>query len=376
VIADWDAFDTAVREHLSAGFSVIQIPPGGFRARHPYRMRSFLGAEYGTEAFRELLKDYLRQVTAHLKKAKFKARFFFYPWDEPSPAEYAEFKKLVKIFKDAAPDVEVWCAAGGVPNPDVTGVVDAWTLNMRRYNTLFYRQAIEAERSRGVHIACYANDRYNLTLPLLHMRLLGLIMAYQKFEGMLWWEVCAWWKNPWQDPKRGRFADAGLGCMLYPDIRSETLHPSLRWFAMLEAADDAALWRTLEEAIVREAEKLSAKKLARNALVYYFRAMLSGTLAGQFRNDPALYGRLRREAFARLAAFGKPPLALTRLRRTDSGFELLIAAEDGCRVDCDGAPLERKEGLYRASVGPGLHKITITRGSATRTISRFVVAPY
>gem|GEM_PF-3229276 len=376
-VVNWDIFDAEVRRHLEAGFRIVNIPPGGFRARHPYRMRPFLKADYGTDRFWRLLGDFLEQVTAHLKKKRFgKARFFVYPWDEPSPPEYEEFKRLVGFFKNTCKGAEVWCAAGGVPNPKVSGTVDLWFLNLRRYNARFYRQAMEKERQLGVRFGCYANDRYNLALPLLHMRLLGLIAAHLGFEGLLWWEVCGWQNDPWKEPRRGRFGDAGSAFLLYPDKSGRTLLPSLRWFTMLEAADDASVWKTLADRVAETATKLKAGKLARNPLIYYFRAMLSGTLAGQFRNAPSIYHRLRTEAFKRLALLKERPLAVTRIRRVGKRFEILLATEEGCSATCDERPFQRSANLLRISVKEGMHRIRIVKDSKVKLIERLLISPY
>ncbi|RKY17127.1 MAG: hypothetical protein DRP63_04250 [Planctomycetota bacterium] len=377
VMVNWRVFDAEVERHLKAGFRIVSIPPGGFRARHPYRMRPFLKARYGTKRFWYLLGDFLTQVAAHLNKKQFrKARFFFYPWDEPSPPEYEEFKRLVRFFKNTCKGAEVWCAAGGVPNPKVSGMVDLWFLNLRRYNACFYRQAMENERRLGVRLGCYANDRYNLALPLLHMRLLGLVMAHLGFEGLLWYEVCGWRNDPWKEPSGVRFGDAGSGFLLYPDKNGRTLHPSLRWFTMLEAVNDASVWKSLANKIAETATKLNAEELSRNPLIYYFRAMLSGTLAGQFRNDPILYQRLRTEAFRRLALLQKQPLAVTRIRRTGNRFEILLATEEGCNATCNKRPFQRSNGLLRISVKEGLHRIRITKNGKVKVIERLLVTPY
>jgi len=288
----------------------------------------------------------------------------------------------VRFFKKWAPNIEVWCAASGVPNPQLSNTVDVWSLNLRRCNALSYISAMEEEREKGVRFSCYANDRYNLALPLLHMRLLGLITAHLRFEGIMWWEVCNWWSDPWKEPAprrgsgKGRFADAGQGVLLYPHPGRKALCPSLRWLAMIEAADDGALWNALAESVAQTAAKLKNRKLGRNPLIYYFRAMMSGTLAGQFRNDPCLYERLRREAFARIKALKSAPLALTRVRKTEGGFELLVAAEQGCKLFCDGRPMCFEDGLFRAAVKAGFHRITVTRDGVTKTITRLLVEPF
>jgi len=208
------------------------------------------------------------------------------------------------------------------------------------------------------------------------MRLLGLIMAHLGFEGLLWYEVCGWRSDPWKEPSGARFGEAGSGFLLYPDKTGRTLHPSLRWFTMLEAVDDASVWKTLADRIAETATKLKAEKLDRNPLTYYFRAMLSGTLAGQFRNDPTLYYRLRVEAFRRLALLRKRPLSVTRIRRAGKRFEILLATEEGCSVTCDERPFQRGDRLLRISVKEGLHRIRIVKDDKVKVIERLLITPY
>lgn len=376
---DWDYFDRVVEEHIRAGFKTVHLMPDDFRARRPYyRMRPFLKAEYGSEEFWKLLSDYLRKMSEHIREKGFRAQFFFYPWDEPSRQEYKEFKKLVGFFKRHAPNIEVWCAAGGVPNEDLSGTVDRWFLNMRKHNTIFYTNAIKKERSSGVSMGCYANDRYNLALPLLHMRLLGLIMAYQGFDSILWWNVCGWHEDMFKEPilechpSPSRFNDAGQGYLFYPNQQKKSLNPSLRWLVMLEAMDDYALWRNLALAIGRTAERLDRNDLKEEPLKHYFHTMLSGSLAGQFRNDAYTYQLLRAEAFRRIDSFKRRPLALTRIFKTEEGFLLVVAAENGCEVMLDGKPLEGENGIFKVPVECGSHTIRITKDGLSKEIKRLV----
>jgi len=372
VVIDFETFDRLAKRHFEV-FKYAALPPSGFRRRHPYRMLGFLGAEYGTELFWKLLGDYLKKMHRHIKERGWLNRFFFYPWDEPSPQEYGEFKKLCQFIRRNAPHIKIYCAAGGVPNEDLKDTVDLWILNMRKYSLKAYEKNIEEERKKGVLFYGYPNDRYNIQLPLLYLRMLGWTLARFRLEGVFFWGTVAWRKDPFSAPTHPK-EPQGSGFLLYPHKKSKKLLSSLRWESLFDGFYDYELITLLRTRINEISRRLNLPLKGQKEVEYYFNLLMTGNLCYQFKNDAVLYERLRREIGERLQTLHKEPLAFTITEPRDSKLVIELYTEEGVEILINGTTVikDKKETIILKE-----EKVTITikKGKKQKEITRIVPLP-
>lgn len=271
VVLDFTRFDQAARRYLDEfGFNAFVLPihglPGG---RHPnYSPGVFGGFREGTPEYERLWSDYLRQLTAHLRKHSWLQKAYVYWFDEPEESDYPFVKRVNERLKQVAPDLKRMLTEQ--PEEPLIGAVDLWC----PLTAFVSPEAIRARRQAGEEVwwyVCTGPRAPYATLFIDHPGTEMRVWLWQTWQygvqGILIWQT-TWWHNefaypdrlqdPWQDPmsyvwdaslKPGTrlFWGNGDGRLLYPPRRDPNRAtepviddpiPSIRWECLRDGAED------------------------------------------------------------------------------------------------------------------------------------------
>jgi hypothetical protein len=100
-VAKWDEFDREVEGWMSKGATTFSI--GGILR---------WGTKLPPENEREDVAVKLKLLGEHLKRKGWSERFYFYVFDEPSTAEFADIEALCRFVHQHAPNLNILLTAG------------------------------------------------------------------------------------------------------------------------------------------------------------------------------------------------------------------------------------------------------------------------
>ncbi len=264
---DFATFDGAIEAYRAKGFRRFVMWPRNFRARGPQgaRMRQWLGLTPLTPPFERAFADYLRQMARHLRQRGWIDDAIWYPWDEPSPREYEQFKRMLELIKGADRGLRTSVAGALMPLPEFYGLVDMWTTNLRWYEANALAGRVRERLAAGDDVGAYGNNRYLLEFPLSWPRTWGWLLYRYGFKHCGWWSVALWLGDPWTGAgvaeARGRRHYAGEGMWVYPPpFEGAGICDSMRWEALRDGMEDAEYLKLLEERVGhKRAEEIAAR---------------------------------------------------------------------------------------------------------------------
>ena len=353
VVIDFAVFDGIVEEWLARGVREFVLPPVGLHRRTPKgaRLGPWLGFTPLTPEFNASFADYLKQLEEHLKEKGWLEHTYIYLWDEPSAEEIETFKELLLLVRRAAPDLRTAVAGSNLPNPELYGLIDIWTPNLRRqilgdadWERLRERQSL------GETAGAYGNNRYAMDTPLNFIRLWPWMLRRYGLTLTGWWSVNSWPEDPWF-PSTPRL---GLGYLLYPPLeQGGPILDSLRWEALQAGMEDYEYLTLLHQYTEEVRTALKGESLfSGEALVQQFIAPLVwGTTERDFSSDTALLEAVRHVMGNEISESLRPPLILTAFEPSSSSIGILhVLVEPGATVTVNGVAVSLRNDRYAGEV--------------------------
>ncbi len=387
VVIDFAAFDEAMASALSQGAGKISIPPIGLRKRLRQeegprtRLTKWLGLEPLSPQFNTVFPKYCEKMAAHLREKGWLDRAFMYLWDEPNIKEIDTYKQLLEIAKAGAPDLKQAVAGGATPCPELYGLVDIWTVNLRQNVMKPSLLSIVRERQAlGEEVGAYGNNRYALDNPTAYMRLWGWTLAMYDLEHTGWWSVLLYGRgDPLQIPASPKKAGGrpGSGSLIYPDPDDITqIWPSLRWEAMRDGAEDFGLIRMLADTLKQQADTLGIGESYDSDVV--LGAILAPVVWGntelQFNPDAELIEELREAIIGEIAGAKVGPPGIIYLQRQQAHTVAKVYMEPNAKLTVNGTLVEVRNNTIPLPERTEPVRFTISGPGGQREIVRFVSA--
>ncbi len=223
-VMDWTEFDTAFAEALEAGIT-SHIAGMGM----PIPMWS---AEY----------------QRHLAEKGWLQYFYTYLSDEPEPKDYPDINATLSEVKRPAPGaLKNMMTARSFP-PELP-FVDIWCPELYSYNPELSRKEQEKGREVWWYVAFSTRHPYPniwIDYPLLDCRVWPWMSWKHDVDGMLYWSVTYWLRNPWETGEMFPNAN-GDGSMLYPGNDGQPVD-SMRWECLRDGMEDYEVLCLLEAA--------------------------------------------------------------------------------------------------------------------------------
>ena len=162
-------------------------------------------------------RKWVRQMTDYYASKGVLDRLYVYmcQFDELQPDRYPQLREYAKALKAADPRLPRFVTAA--PHPDLYGSVDYWCPGTPTYN----REVADQRRALGEKVWWYTCVQWTPGLLLdargTEHRALFWLTWTQKADGLLFWCINYWQKNPWEVTEQGPgTAGNGDGYLLYP----------------------------------------------------------------------------------------------------------------------------------------------------------------
>ena len=329
-----------------------------------------------TPEFNAAFTDYLKQLEEHLKKKGWLEQAYIYLWDEPSAEEIETFKELLLLAKGAAPDLCTAVAGSNLPNPELYGLIDIWTPNLRRQILQSDNwERIRERQALGETVGAYGNNRYAMDTPLNFIRLWPWTLRSYGLTLTGWWSVNSWSEDPWF-PSTPRL---GSGYLLYPPLeQGGPILDSLRWEALRAGMEDYEYLTLLHQYTEEVRAALKGESLfSGDALVQQIVSVLVwGTTERDFSSDTALLEAVRHVIGNEISGAVEPPLILTAFEPSSSSIGILhVLVEPGATVTVNGGAVCLQNGRYTGeatrSSDEAFFVIEASLGDHHKRITRF-----
>ncbi|MFA0744664.1 MAG: hypothetical protein LASZOEIN_001459 [Candidatus Fervidibacter sp.] len=277
-VAKWDEFDREVEGWMSKGATAFSI--GGILR---------WGTKLPPENEREDVAAKLKLLGEHLKRKGWSERFYFYVFDEPSTAEFADIEALCRFVHQHAPNLNILLTAGygatgafrsHAPTPEgaayraLAGFINIWVPHIDCFDEPFLRE----RRKLGDQVWMYVcistvgktyPDIWRIDWTGVSHRAIGWWLWRYGCEGFLYWCV-----NYWTDDKGKPFdlfanpvaypGGNGDGFLFYPDSQRGDPIPSVRAGIFRDAIEDYDLLTMLHGVVTHlKADRKFAQKLAK-----------------------------------------------------------------------------------------------------------------
>ncbi|MFA0741525.1 MAG: hypothetical protein DFNUSKGM_001636 [Candidatus Fervidibacter sacchari] len=277
-VAKWDEFDREVEAWMSKGATAFSI--GGILR---------WGTKPPPENEREDVAAKLKLLGEHLKRKGWSERFYFYVFDEPSTAEFANIEALCRFVHQHAPNLNILLTAGygatgpfrsHAPTPEgaayraLAGSINIWVPHIDCFDEPFLRERKKLGDQVWMYV-CISTvgktypDIWRIDWTGVSHRAIGWWLWRYGCEGFLYWCV-----NYWTDDKGKPFdlfanpvaypGGNGDGFLFYPDPQRGDPIPSVRVEIFRDAIEDYDLLTMLHRTVTSlKADKKFAQKLAK-----------------------------------------------------------------------------------------------------------------
>ncbi|GBD00251.1 hypothetical protein HRbin17_02789 [bacterium HR17] len=259
--AEWDEFDRTVDEWMRKGATAFAV---GDILRW--------GTHLPPEDRRDEVAAKLRLLGAHLQQKGWSERFYFYVFDEPSTAAFADIEALCRFVHQHAPNLNILLTAGygatgafrahaptldGAAYRALANFINIWVPHIDCFDEPFLRE----RRRSGDQVWMYVcistagktyPDIWRIDWTGVAHRAIGWWLWRYGCEGFLYWCV-----NYWTDDKGNPFnlfADPiaypggnGDGFLFYPDPAKGDPIPSVRAELFRDGIEDYDLLHLLRE---------------------------------------------------------------------------------------------------------------------------------
>jgi hypothetical protein len=216
------------------------------------------------------LREFLRQLRAHLKEKGWLSRYLQHVHDEPHGAEMPIYKRFVQIVSEELPGVPTIDAISLHEDISAQEEITIWVPKLGTFDDR--PQAIATHRARGgqnwYYICLDPRGKYLnrfIDYPTLKVRLLPWVNYRYGLTGYLHWGGNFWTDQPFENVQPdwggGFFLPAGDNAIVYPDPEHDGVFVSERLEVMREGIEDYEL---LAESAKRAPERTDA--LARKVI--------------------------------------------------------------------------------------------------------------
>jgi hypothetical protein len=166
-VAKWDEFDREVEGWMSKGATTFSI--GGILR---------WGTKLPPENEREDVAVKLKLLGEHLKRKGWSERFYFYVFDEPSTAEFADIEALCRFVHQHAPNLNILLTAGygatgafrsHAPTPEgaayraLPGFINIWVPHIDCFDEPFLRERRKLGDQVWMYVCISTSAKLTLT---------------------------------------------------------------------------------------------------------------------------------------------------------------------------------------------------------------------
>ena len=191
-----------------------------------------------TPQFEKVFRQYLRQMSGHLREKGWFDKTRFMLVDEPSSkADWDLCRQLSDIIKQVEPELPIMLSRW--PTPETEDIANHWSLGF------FQVERMAQARARGDKFEWYPNWHVFIDRPALDTRMIGFNMWKHGLSGIFIWCVSYGWdaadsESVWRSPcwvyPDGRTV-WGNGLLIYPD-RNFNPVSSIRFEAYRDTFED------------------------------------------------------------------------------------------------------------------------------------------
>jgi hypothetical protein len=212
---DFAAFDTAAERYLDDfGFNGFRLNLEGMGGGTYYSRTEgvFEGFEEGTQEYKILMEQYLRQIQSHLREKNWLGKEYIYWFDEPGAKDYPFVRKGMELIKKSAPEISTFLTENE-PGPEIMDVTDITCTILNRIDRSNVKTVRENDGQYWSYICTgpkapwisefIDHDAINLRMWL------WMSYAYD-LNGILVWSTNYWTsrsaspagylQNPWTEP--------------------------------------------------------------------------------------------------------------------------------------------------------------------------------
>ncbi len=162
-------------------------------------------------------RQWTRRMTDYYAEKGLLDRLYVYicSFDEAQPDRYPALREYAEALKKAEPRLPRFITVA--PHPDLYGAIDWWCPVVRHYDKEVARQ----RRAQGEKVWWYTCWNFSPGLLIDHPgaehRALLWLTFTQEADGLLFWCIDFWRKNPWEVTEQGPGTNGnGDGYLLYP----------------------------------------------------------------------------------------------------------------------------------------------------------------
>ncbi len=223
-VFDWTEFDEKFEAALAKGITSHIAP-----VRQPYSVWS-------------------DELQKHLSAKGWLQYFYTYMFDEPEPKDYPHVNHLLSQVKLPPPSaLKNMMTARSFP-PELP-FVDIWCPEVYSYNAEL--SAAEQQKDREVWWYVAFSTRHPfpniwIDYPAIDCRIWPWLSWKHDIDGMLYWSITYWPKNPWMTGEMFPRAN-GDGSVLYPGNDGKPVD-SIRWECLRDGMEDYEVFCLLEAA--------------------------------------------------------------------------------------------------------------------------------
>jgi len=256
VQVDFSAFDewmTICIDELGAG--PIKLPHTKVGGGHR-NLRPFCGFLPGSDEYAEAVRQYLRQVRAHLIEKRWIDDVVIYIFDEPDEERVEVVRKVAPIFRQELPEVKIYSASCHVqPLLDAVDLLcpgfGYYDAPCRYYNLIKHPQRVAEVLAEGKELCWYNQSHDELGVQPVALRMMPWISYKYGVTGYFIWSI-----------NRGfvRYPHQTLGMANYLYAGRDGPIDSVRWEMVREGLEDYEYAVLLERAIQRVRRTDAARK--------------------------------------------------------------------------------------------------------------------
>jgi hypothetical protein len=307
--ANWDEFDRVVETWMAKGATAFSI--GGILR---------WGTKLPPENERPEVVAKLQLLGEHLRKKGWSERFYFYVFDEPSTAQFADIEALCRFVHEHAPNLNILLTAGygatgpfrtHAPTPEgaayraLANFINIWVPHIDCFDEPFLRERKKAGDQVWMYV-CISTvgktypDIWRIDWTGTSHRAIGWWLWRYGCDGFLYWCV-----NYWTDDKGKPFdlfanptaypGGNGDGFLFYPDPQKGDPIPSVRAEIFRDGIEDYDLLCLLRTKVekVRQLADLKRRKWLEQAQAL-LRADDLIPAPNKFVDDPVAYEQRHR----------------------------------------------------------------------------------
>lgn len=303
---DFTDFDVALEKYFPL-FNSFQLPSFA---------RALKSGERDPEDDQKKI-EYMRAVTEHLAAKGQIHKGYNYIFDEPEPEQYKAIVDAATVCRMTDDRIKVLLTEQ--VEDKLIGSVDIWVPLLSMYD----EEKSKARQAKGEEVWWYVcctprhpYPNYFIEYPAVDQRILPWITWRYGVDGILFWEVAHWIKNPWEDPKghipnNSKSTGNGEGILLYPPTRKPSDKfvaygpvPSIRWELIREGMEDYDYFAILSDLT----DKLRKSKPDSPAIEKASEALLAvhacATSRTEYAKDPVQLEAARRKVAEAIVTLG------------------------------------------------------------------------